>query len=134
MTDIYINIPTRNVKIKTFPFVPHTEYICNDAAKMLGFISKNARSFINTESLKYINHIFLKRQDIYTDVYFSDWYIVTKSSLVQDLQLVIARCQKRGQFSAAGLYKINVVCLVTVIINCYIYVLNASISFLSVLK
>lgn len=66
----------------------------------------------------------LQSGNIDISVYFSNWYnTVDDKDLIQNFQLIMIRSQKPVEFSAGGMFNINVTCLVDVrYLNIYLEV------------
>lgn len=55
-------------------FVPHIDYICSHAAKMLSFIIRNTRGFKNIESLKILHYAYVRSKLEYCSVVWDPHY------------------------------------------------------------
>lgn len=62
-------------------FVPHIQYICDHATKMLGFIYRNTKNFTNTDSLCVLFYAFIRSKLEYCAIIWTPFYKAHINSL-----------------------------------------------------
>lgn len=83
-------------------FVPHINYICDHAIKMLGFILRNTTEFCNAESLYILYYAFVRAKLEYCSIVWNPYY----KTHIKKLDRIQRRFCKRIYFLEHGSYPV----------------------------
>ena len=84
-------------------FVPHIQYLCNHATKMMGFIYRNTVHFRNTEALLTLYYVYVRAKLEYGSMIWDPYYDVHIASL----ERIQRKFCKRLYYIKHGVYPVR---------------------------